>query len=363
MRNWKNILIKILWSMMGAALIVLFVIAWKAKVTKKITRIQVELVGETTTALFMDEKEITQILKDQGIAMGTVLEGVNLTQIEKNLEKIRWIKNAELFTDNQQVLEVKIEQRKPIARVFTLSGGSFYIDNEGWRLPLKQLTVLRLPVFTGFPTDQDKLSAPDSTLLNDILTFSNTIIKDSFFTAQIAQINVEPNGDFQFIPSLGDHLVLLGSVDNLEDKLNRLYTFYKRVWVQSGINAYQVLDCRFDQQIVALKKGMQPVQYTPGILPFQKSILLAEQKDTIVTVTAAKIVKDTVISSPKKVKDTLKKEKGILKNKVDQKGVKVKKIGPIKNNKQNNKSLIIKKKSAKALMPTKIASKTTTTNN
>ncbi|MEI6188799.1 MAG: hypothetical protein WCP61_00115 [Chitinophagia bacterium] len=356
MKNWQNILIKILWSILGVALIVLFVIAWKAKVTKKINHIQVELVGETTTALFMDEKEITQILKDQGITLGTVLEGVNLTLIEKNLEQIRWIKNAELFTDNQQVLEVKIEQRKPIARVFTLSGSSFYIDNEGWRLPLKQLTVLRLPVFTGFPTDQDKLSSPDSTLLNDILTFSNTIIKDSFFTAQIAQINIEPNGDFQFIPSLGDHLVLIGSVDNLEDKLNRLYTFYKRVWVQSGINAYQVLDCRFDQQIVALKKGMQPVQYSPGILPFQKSILLDEHKDTISTVTATKIVKDTVVLPVKKVKETVK-------IKLDPKGAKIKKIGPVKNNKQNNKSLIIKKKSAKALMPTKIASKTTTTNN
>jgi len=357
MKNWQNILIKILWSLLGVALIILFVIAWKAKVSKKITHLQVELVGETTTALFMDEKEITQILKDQGITVGTVLEGVNLTQIEKNLEKIRWIKNAELFADNQQVLEVKIEQRKPIARVFTLSGGSFYIDKEGWRLPLKQLTVLRLPVFTGFSTDQDKLSAPDSVLLKDILYFSNTIKKDSFFTAQIAQINIETNGDFQFIPSLGDHVVLIGSVDNLEDKLNRLYTFYKRVWVQSGINAYQVLDCRFDQQMVALKKGMQPVQYTPGILPFQKSILLAEHKDSISIATATKIIKDTFNLLPTKGKEVLKKEKETVKKKGDLKGVKVKKIGSIKNNKQNNNSLIIKKKSAKALMPTKIASK------
>ena len=53
----------------------------------------------------------------------------------------------------------------------------------------------------------------------------------------------------------------------IEDKLNRLYTFYKKVWVQSGLNAYQVIDCRFDHQIVALKKGMQPIQYLPGTMP------------------------------------------------------------------------------------------------
>ena len=215
MKKWQNILIKTLWSLAGAALIFLLVIAWKAKVAKKISEVQVELVGESTKAIFMDENEIAQILKEQGVAKGTIVEGINLTAIEKNLERIRWIKNAELFINNQQLLEVKIQQRIPIARIFSVAGTSFYMDEEGWRLPLKQLTVLRLPVFTGFPTDQDQLSVPDSLLLNDIRFFSNTIKSDSFFTAQIAQVNIEPSGDFYLVPSLGDQTVLIGSGDRL----------------------------------------------------------------------------------------------------------------------------------------------------
>ena len=367
MKQWQNILIKTLWSIAGAALIFLFVIAWKAKVSKKVSQIQVELVGETTKALFMDENEITQILKDQGITKGTIVESINLTSIEQELEKIRWIKNAELFINNQQLLEVKIQQRIPIARVFTVAGNSFYIDDQGWRLPLKQLTVLRLPVFTGFPTDQDKLSAPDSLLLKEVLFFSNTIKTDSFFTAQIAQVNIGPNGDFQMVPSLGDHTVLIGSVDNLADKLNRLYTFYKKVWVQSGINAYQVLDCRFDGQIVALKKGLEPIQYAAGMMPFQNSVFANTENVILNTDTAsAPILKDTL----KKVAPiAIKKEVKLEENKVAKKpAVKVvanKKSTPKKinqqikkkDNKQNNKSLINKKKSAKALMPTKTTSK------
>ena len=267
MNNWKNILLKILWSIAAAALIALFIIAWNTKVEKKYTAIQVELVGETTAALFMDEKEIVQILKEQGIQVGTTMRNVNLSAIEKYLEKIKWIKNAEIFTNNNQQLIVQIEQRIPIARLFCVTGTSVYIDQDARQLPLKQLTVLRLPVFTGFPSDQEQLSKPDSTLLMDVLFFSKTIKEDSFFTAQIAQINIEPNGEFQLVPSLGDHSVLIGTVDHLEDKLNRLYTFYKRVWVQSGINSFQVLDCRFDKQIVALKKGMLPIQYTVGMIP------------------------------------------------------------------------------------------------
>jgi cell division protein FtsQ len=358
MKQWQNILIKTLWSIAGAALIFLFVIAWKAKVSKKVSQIQVELVGETTKALFMDENEITQILKDQGITKGTIVESINLTSIEQELEKIRWIKNAELFINNQQLLEVKIQQRIPIARVFTIAGSSFYIDDQGRRLPLKQLTVLRLPVFTGFPTDQDKLSAPDSLLLNDLLLFSNTIKTDSFFTAQIAQVNIGPNGDFQMVPSLGDHTVLIGSVDNLADKLNRLYTFYKKVWVQSGINAYQVLDCRFDGQIVALKKGLEPIQYAPGMMPFQNSVL-ANTENVILNTDTLKKVAPIAIKKEVKLEENKVAKKPAVKVVANKKSTpkKINQQIKKKDNKQNNKSLIIKKKSAKALMPTKTTSK------
>ena len=266
MKNWKKILGNILWSIAAALLVFLFIVSWKAKEEKKCASINVELVGENTVALFMDEKEILEIIHEKGIKPGMPIGALNLNALEKNLQSIKWVKHAEMFLDNQQALQIKIEQRIPVARIFTAAGTSFYIDKEGTRLPLKQLTVLRLPVFTGFPSDQEKMAKPDSLLLRDILHFTNAIQQDSFFMAQIAQINIASNGDFEMIPSLGDHLVLIGSAENVEDKLNRLYSFYKQVWVQSGVNAYQVLDCRFDHQIVALKKGMQPIQFSSAIL-------------------------------------------------------------------------------------------------
>jgi hypothetical protein len=181
MKHWQTILVRVLWSIAGATLIVLFVIAWKAKEEKKYNSIQIELVGENTAALFMDEKEILQIIHEQGVKEGQAIGKLNLNTLEKYLETIRWVKHVELFLDNAQVLQVKIEQRIPIARIFTASGNSFYIDKEGLQLPLKQLTVLRLPVFTNFPTDQEKLSKPDSLLLNDILHFTKAVQNDSFF--------------------------------------------------------------------------------------------------------------------------------------------------------------------------------------
>jgi cell division protein FtsQ len=368
MKHWQTILVRVLWSIAGAALIVLFVIAWKAKEEKKYNSIQIELVGENTAALFMDEKEILQIIHEQGVKEGQAIGKLNLNTLEKHLHTIRWVKNVELFLDNAQILQVKIEQRIPIARIFTASGNSFYIDKEGLQLPLKQLTVLRLPVFTNFPSDQENLSKPDSLLLNDILHFTKAVQNDSFFMAQTAQVNIAVNGDFELVPSVGDHIVLIGSVENIEDKLNRLYTFYKNVWVQSGLNAYQVIDCRFDNQIVALKKGMQPIQFSANDLPTVDSAMAIEMKlDT----TAPKIApKKAAIVSPKiapklKPKTTPKTAaKAPSKTAVKQtskKGAKnLAKTSSKTNNKSKAKSLIKVKPSAKALMPQKKAS---TTNN
>jgi cell division protein FtsQ len=365
MQNWKNILLKLLWSLLGIALVVLFVLAWQAKAEKKCQGVEVELVGENTTALFMNEQEILHILQQQNCKSGVAIAQLNLTAIEKYLENTGWIKNAELYFDNQLVLQVRIEQRVPIARVFSVTGSSFYVDYEGKRLPLRQLSVLRLPVFTGFTSGQEQLSKPDSALLKHMVLLANTIREDSFFTAQIAQINIAPNGDFELIPSLGDHMVLLGSVDSLENKLDRLYTFYKKVWVPSGINAFQVLDLRFNNQVVALKKGVYPIQFNGATLFLGNGLPMADSLapskpaivDSITKHLAPVIVKkDTVSKIATKVVAKPKLAVIPAKKKTNKP---VKKIKPTTNNKANIKTLNNVKKTAKAVMPKSSTPKTT----
>jgi cell division protein FtsQ len=205
-------------------------------------------------------------------------------------------------------------------------------------------------------------------LLKDVLFFAKTIQKDSFFMAQVAQVNIEPNGTFQMVPTLGDHLVLLGTVDQLEDKLNRLFTFYKKVWLVSGVNAYQYIDCRFNHQVVALKKGLQPIQFTGDfkLLAGDSTLMMqapvASLDTTIAKTDSVKIV--PVAPSPNSVKaapakiEKPKSPKAIAKKKVQVKGGKSK---PKLNNKPKNNSLNKKTKTAKAIMPKK--SKSPTKNN
>jgi hypothetical protein len=127
------------------------------------------------------------------------------------------------------------------------------------------------------------------------------------------------------------------------------------------------LDCRFDGQIVALKKGLEPIQYATGMMPFQNAEVenmdnVSSNRDSVL----APIIKDTLkqvapIAKKNEVKLVENKVAKTLADtaKINKKStpIKAKKQIKKKDNKQNNKSLINKKKSAKALMPTKTTSK------
>lgn len=361
MSNWKNILIKVLWSLAAIAMIVLFVFAWRAKTAKKIASIDIVLSGNSGGFLFMDEKEILKLINEQGVKVGISVPSVDLNKIEQVLLATKWVEKTTIYIDNLQQLKINIEQRVPIARIFTVTGNSFYIDKVAQKLPLRQLSVLRLPVFTGFPSDMDTLSKPDSTVLQNVLKFATVIQKDSFFIAQVAQIHITPNSEFEMIPTIGDHTVLVGSVDQLEDKLNRLYTFYKKVLVPSGINAYQVLDLRFNHQLVALKKGLQPIEYIPGAMPVID--LDANVNDSIPTIDSLSTTKPTkvektapvIADTASKKTDSRPVKSNPQKEAVPKKKEKVetKKQKGKENNKTNNKTLNNTGVAPRAILPKK----------
>lgn len=255
--NWpliKKRAIQTFWILSGIGMVVLLGAAMQRKQALTCKDIRVSIAG-AEEHMFIDEQDVLKLIKEQGVFEGRVMGKVALRSIEEALEQNPWIKNAELFFDNQRVLEVSIEERQPIARVFTAQGNSFYLDSVGIRLPLSDKLSARVPMFTGFPSDLEKLSKPDSLLLQGILSIGNYIMVDSFWRAQTAQIDINKEGQFEFIPVVGDHRVVLGSAEELDAKLNRLYTFYRQAWLQNGIHRYEKLDVQYKGQVVAVKRG------------------------------------------------------------------------------------------------------------
>lgn len=252
--NWKKILVNTLWVLAGIGAIVLLGAAMQQKNRKRCTGVKIEITG-AERHMFIDEKDVMDMLKTAGVVTGTSMASLNLRQMESMVEKNPWVKNAEMFLDNTQVLQVTIEERQPVARVFTLGGNSFYLDSNSMRLPLSDKLSARVPIFTGFPSDKDVLSKPDSALLDKVVQVGKYILADSFWMAQVAQVDITPQSGFELVPVVGDHIVVMGDADDLDRKFTRLNTFYQQAWLQHGINTYERLDIQYDNQVVAIRKG------------------------------------------------------------------------------------------------------------
>jgi cell division protein FtsQ len=256
---WKKRIIQAVWLLFGMGAMVLFGAAMVKKTQKNCTGVQIEISGASQN-MFMDEKEILDILNLSGKIKGRATGKINLRSLESVLEKNSWIQSAEMYFDNNQMLQVKVVERQPIARVFVQGGNSFYVDSAALRLPLSDKLSARVPVFTNFPSAKTVLAKPDSSLLEGIVKLATFIRADSFWMAQIAQVNINPHSKFEIIPLIGDHLVVVGDAEQLDKKFNRLKSFYQQALLQQGINTYEKLDLRFENQVVAVRRGTEKAQ-------------------------------------------------------------------------------------------------------
>ncbi len=228
-------------------------------------------------------------MNQNGIRAGETLNDINLRRAESQLEHNAWIKDAQLFFDNHQTLHVNISEREPIARVFTLSGNSFYVDSTGLRLPVSENATARLIVFTSFPSDKKILSKPDSMVLNDVKTLAHYINANTFLNEQTAEVNITQQGTYEITPVVGNQIIRIGNADSLNEKFTKLLAFYKQVFNKVGFEKYIVIDVQYHGQVVAVRRGEG---YT--ISDTVKAMRQFKQADTKLNT----VLNDTTYSAP-----------------------------------------------------------------
>ncbi len=238
---------------LGVGLLILLVAAMNTKSSKPCTDVRITFVHEGKER-YTGKDLVLRLMNNKGLAAlkGKPVKGIDLKTMEEKLEKHPWIKNAELYFDNKRILQVKIEEHQPIARIFTPKGSSFYIDSNLKRLPLNDRYTPRLPVFTGFPADRPSWKGKDSTLMAGVKTIALYLQQEPFWMAQVDQVDINEDRAFVLLPKVGNHEILFGDAQEPAEKFHRLALFYQQVLAPSGFNAYSLIDVRFAGQVVAV---------------------------------------------------------------------------------------------------------------
>ncbi len=210
---------------------------------------------------FIEKKDIVAMLTPYlgGDILSKRMLQVDLHAMERAIRRDTWVSNAELYFDNNGVLQVEVGERKPIARVFTNAGESFYIDSSCKVLPLSDRISVEVPLFTGFSGDQAMLKRSDIRLLRDIKTMSVAILQDNFLMAIIEQVDVLPTNAFDLYPKLGNLVIQFGNAKDCEEKFKKLKLFYKNILPKAGWNRYNKISLMYDNQVVARIRSKEDI--------------------------------------------------------------------------------------------------------
>jgi cell division protein FtsQ len=227
---------------------------------------------------FIDKQEIDNIVNEHAL-VGRNMESINIHLLESRLKANPFVQSAKVYEDMDGVIQVEIEQRKPILRIMNQDDKDFYVDEHGLKVPLSENFTAMVLVANGF-IDEPFTGMVDTlhtTLGTELYKTADYIRKDSLWNAQIGEIYVNQQHELELIPRVGNQRILLGDADSLNVKFHNLLIFYKKALPQAGWGTYKAINIKYANQVIGVRNQLT-----------KKDSLAAKAKAD-----SAKMVKDT----------------------------------------------------------------------
>jgi cell division protein FtsQ len=235
-KYWRQFLILIY-------IIVIFATIAYSELDTDIKRIDIEYVGEKQGLMTPAgiNRVLTKIYPD--IHSRSKIR-IDLNLIEDKLDSVSYIKNSQVFFSSNNRLIVRLEEKKPIARI--VGKKAYYLSYSGDILPLSKEHTSRVLVVSGTLNRQF--------VKEELYKLVFFIINDEFWSAQINQVYVTKEQEFILIPRVGNHKIEFGDIENYKKKFHKLFSLYTEGLKICGWNKYSKINLKYENQIVCTKK-------------------------------------------------------------------------------------------------------------
>ncbi len=203
---------------------------------------------------FLDEADIMKLVEGSGQSIkGTGIDLIDLKSIEGKLKFDKHILDAELFGDLKGNLIVNVELRRPIARIVQADSPDAYIAEDGIIMPVSEKYSSRVVLISGnfvkrLLESEDLSKSKEGKQIMELIGFIN---EDSFWKAQVAQLDINSEGKITLYPQVTGQRVEFGLAENIETKFKKLMIFYKEILPQRGWTNYERVNLEYDKQIIA----------------------------------------------------------------------------------------------------------------
>jgi len=217
---------------------------------RKVEDLLVQVLDEDGN-FFTDELEVVDLVTNQNteFVVGEKVGGLKPKVLESRVEANPFVREAQVFRDLKGNVKVEVEQSKPIARVFTNGQDDRYIDADGRVLPVNARHTARVPLLeTEFPFGWETML--ESNYSRQVYQLLLHIENDEFWSAQIAHMKIKTDGEIELYPQVTKQTILFGKPKDVEEKFEKLMTFYKKILPNKGWNSYETVNVKFKNQII-----------------------------------------------------------------------------------------------------------------
>jgi len=241
---WKNILISF-FSLLVLGYIGFSLWQFSGRNQEMVCGQLVVVIDKNAECQLITEKEVVNILESKELnPIGKTVRDIQTESIETILHKNPMIKSVECYKLPSGRVDILIQQREPKLRVVGL--GSYYIDADRKQMPVSLNCAAYVPVVSGHVTV--------SMVSGKLYDFVMYLKENAFWNAQVEQIYVREDQKIELVPRVGDAIILLGTLENYEKKLEKLHKLYKNGFNVIGWNKYKLIDLQYKDQIVCNKK-------------------------------------------------------------------------------------------------------------
>ena len=215
--------------------------ATDATMKGKVEKVIVEIKPLDGDVFLVTKPILANILKNKynNKFKGSEIDKLNLTEIEQLIEKNKYVKDAQVYIDARNSMHIKVIQRNPVLRVLSANEPSFFLDEDGTKIPYQKEAVMRLPVLTGnLPIYKSDLIKKSGSIYESVFELIQALQKDNFMKAFTEQVFFNEQNELCIMPKIGDQVIILGDGENINKKFKKLEIFYKKAMPKEAIELY-----------------------------------------------------------------------------------------------------------------------------
>ena len=219
---------------------------------------------DSVRSRFVTAGDVHQMVENRTHKMrGVLLDSINIPSIEQRLSEFPPIKRVDIYKTINGTVHINVTQRTPVVRIINRYGDNYYLDEQGELLKHSNRYSAHVLVANGYinlrpPQENYNVFTAEvvpgrRNIMRELFALASYINDDKFWKAQIQQIYVNENGEFELIPLVGEHLIVFGIFDNPDVKFSKLESFYRNGLNVKGWNTYKIINLKYEDQIVATK--------------------------------------------------------------------------------------------------------------